>query len=156
MWVLMEQFIQLGTAADIVVFGTLVGLFVVYAVWQHTGLLLSLALSLPIAGFLFLLFPYRLALDAFSPWAPLGLFALFVLCTLWVFQRTVGIASGSGRPLHIVTTALALAVLLIAFSYHVVPLNGLYDFGSTFDSFFGSTTGFFWIVTLAMLALFVV
>lgn len=152
----MEQFLNISSTADVAILGILIALFIIYAVWQSTGLLLSLALSLPIAGFLFTAFPYHSELTSIAPWSPLVLFALLVLLTLWIFQRTVGIASGSGRPIHIVTTAIALAVLLISFSYHVVPLEGIYDFGSTFDSFFGSTTYFFWIVALAMLALFVV
>ena len=157
----MEQLLSLGNVTDITILGVLVATFIIYAVWRNTGPLLSTAPALPIAGFVHQIFPYHNEVASFFPnafvqWVPLVIFSLFLLLTLWILQRTIGSAFGSERPLHIVTTSVALAVLLISFSYQVVPLENIYDFGSTFDGFFGSPIIFFWIVALALLALFVV
>jgi len=148
--------LSLTPAADFAVVGILVALFILYAFWQGTGLLITIALSLPIAGFLFLIFPYKTQLEMLTPWAPLLLFIGLVVAALWVLQKTIGTASGSSRALHIVTTAITLTLLLITFSYHIVPIENIYNFGSTFDSLFAPATNFFWVVALAILALFVV
>lgn len=156
----MEQFLTSSALTDVAILGVLIALFILYAAWQSTGILLSIAIALPIAGFLYSLFPYVPEVQGFLPvpdtWANIFVFAIFLIASLWVLQRTIGFASGNGRPLHIVTTALALSALLIAFSYHIVPIDQLYNFGATFDAVFDSPSHFFWIVTLALLALFVV
>jgi len=157
----MENILSLAGATDTAILGVLVAIFIIYAVWKSTGLLISIVISLPIAGFIYKIFPYHSEVANFfssslAPWTALVLFILLTLITLWILQRTIGPASGNGRPIHIVTVAVALAVILISFSYHVVPIDGLYDFGGTFDTFFGSPTSFFWVLTLALLALFVV
>jgi len=157
----MENILSSSGMTDIAILGVLIALFIIYAVWRNTGLLLSVSIALPIAGFVYQIFPYHENVASFlptalAPWASLVLFCLFLLFALWILQRTIGAAFGSGRPLHIVTTSVALAVLLISFSYHVVPIENIYDFGSSFDSFFGSINTFFWVVSLALLALFVV
>jgi hypothetical protein len=154
---MLEEMLSLAMAPDLAVVTVLLAVLIIYGVIQGTGVLLSVALALPIAGFLYQVFPYQLELASLSPWSPPVLFILLVLFTIWILQRTIGLASGSNRPIHIVITAVALTALLISFSYHVVLLpEGLYDFGNTFDAFFGSTTNFFWIVALALLTLFVV
>lgn len=150
-----------ANASDFALAASLIAVFVLYGAFRSTGMLLSIALSMPIAGFLFVIFPYHTEIVSFMPaafelWVPILLFGLFLLLTLWILQRTVGIASGSEHALHIVTTALALTAIIIAFLYHIVPLEEIHDFGSTFDMLFASTTNFFWIVILALLALFVV
>lgn len=156
----MEQFLTSSSITDVAILGVLIALFIIYAAWQSTGMLLSIAIALPIAGMLYLFFPYLAEVQQLLPlpdtWTQLIVFGIFLLAALWILQRTIGLASGSGRPLHIVTTAIALSVLLISFSYHVVPIEQLYDFGATFDGIFASTSHFFWILALALLALFVV
>lgn len=149
-----------ANASDFALAASLIAVFILYGAFRSTGMLLSIALSMPIAGFLFVIFPYHSEIASLIPvlgaWSSLLLFGLFVLLTLWILQRTVGIASGSEHTVHIVTTAFALTAIIIAFLYHIVPLEEIHDFGLTFNMLFASTTNFFWIVILALLALFVV
>ena len=153
------EFVSTLGITDITIVAVIMTICVVYALWRDTGLLVSTALALPIAGFMYALFPYTESITALLPLGTTGasllLFTLFVLLTLWIFQRTTGIASGSERPLHIVITATSLTTLLIGFAYHVVPIETLHDFGPTFDSLFASATHFFWIAAVALLALFI-
>lgn len=154
----MELIGSLGIT-DITIIAVIMTLLVVYAIWQGTGLLVSLGLSLPIAGFIYSYFPYHSGLQEMLPLPPESVGPLFfvflTLMALWIIQRTTGMASGSERSLNIVITAAALTTLVVAFSYHVFPGSSIYDFGPAFDSFFGSAKNFFWIVALALLALFI-
>lgn len=157
----MNTLVSFGAATDITITATLVAVCVVYSLWKNTGPLLSIALSLPIAGFFFTLFPYReemliLISHSAAPWLSLVLFLLFLVLALWILQRIVGTPIGKDNTFHIITTSIALTILLIAFWYHIDSLEKIYDFGSPFDSLFGSSTNFFWITILAILALFVV
>jgi len=156
-----EETLSMAIAPDLAIFLLLAAILIIYAVVQGTGLLISVAIALPISAFLYSFFPYHAemttALPAMlQPWAAIILFIVFTLFILWVLQRTIGLANGSDRPIHIVATAIALTLLIVAFTYHVIPIEGIYDFGSAFDDFFESSATFFWIVALVLLAFFVV
>ena len=153
------EFLSSVAASDLAVIGIMIALFALYSWWQDTGVVILIAISMPIAGFFFNYFPYH---DAFAELTHLGSFSqiLFFIVLLalsaWIVRRTVGIGIGGTRPIHVITTSLALAILIVSFSYHIIPIDGIYEFGPFFDSIFGSVTNFFWITALALLALFVV
>ncbi len=156
----MDGLLASSIAPDLAVLILLASVFIVYGIMEGSGILVSTIFAVPVASLLYLIFPYHsamlsLAPGSFAAWASVILFALFVWFSLWVQHRTVGIASGSGRPFYIVFGSSLLALLFISVTYHVVPIDGIYSFGSTFDSLFESTTSFFWILVLALLALFV-
>ncbi len=147
-------------ATDVAIIVLLITIFTIYAALRGTGLLISLLISLPIAGFLYNIFPYNdqvqsLLPATFEPWTPFVTLFLFLILLMLILRRSVGSMHGSRRPIHIAITAVALTVLGISFSYHVVPIEHLYDFGATFDGFFESPSSFFWVMTLSLMALFV-
>lgn len=160
----MSMFTELLNSAfttDVAVIVILIAIFVIYAVFRSTGLLISILLSLPIAGFLYNIFPYYTTVQsllpkAFEPWVPFVILFLFIVPLMLVLHRSVGPVHGSRRPIHITITAVALTVVVISFSYHVIPIDSLYDFGATFDGFFESSQSLFWFVSVALLALLVV
>ena len=152
----MDQLLSSSTAPDLAIAILLLAPLVIYAAVQGAGLLVVIIHALLISGFLFLIFPYQQEIAAFSPWAPFVLFIALVVLSGLVLYRSVGPGSASHKPLHIAIAASALTLLLISFSYHVVPIEQFYDFGASFDQFFGSVHNFFWITALAILALFVV
>lgn len=158
---MLQETLSLAMASDVAVVILMIAIFILYAVIRGTGLLHLIALSLPIAGFLYSVFPYKDAVLSFvpeylDPWGLVLVFVVFVLFALWSLYRIIGPANGGKGALQVVVTAVVLTLMIIFFSYHVISLENLYNFGESFDSFFSSTTNFFWALALALLALFVV
>lgn len=158
---MLQETLSLAMASDVAVIILMIAIFILYAVIRGTGLLHLLALSLPIAGFLYLVFPFKdtvisLFPEYLSSWGLLLIFLVFVLFALWALYRIIGPANGGKRAFQVVVTAVVLTLMIVFFSYHVVSLENLYNFGESFDAFFSSSTNFFWALTLALVALFVV
>tara|TARA_B100000745_G_scaffold292473_1_gene233349 strand:+ start:8013 stop:8486 length:474 start_codon:yes stop_codon:yes gene_type:complete len=156
----MEGLLSSSIAPDLAILILLTSVFIIYGIMEGSGILVSTIIAAPIAGLLYLIFPYHAELLAVMPsglaaWVPLLLFGIFIWFTLWIQHRTVGIARGSGRPFYVVVVSTLLALLLISFTYHIVPIDSLYSFSSTFDTLFESTTSLFWILIIALFALFV-
>jgi hypothetical protein len=157
----MSELLSTAVVADAAVVAVLFAIFILYAVWQDMGALIVTAIALPVAAFLFGAFPYTESIAEWFPeslrdFTPLALFIVFLLLCVWIVRRTVGTGVGGKRALHVLAVSAALTAMVIAFTYHVVSVAPIYDFSPMFDSIFGSTTYFFWIIALALLALFVV
>ena len=153
------ELLSFAGATDLAIAGVLIALLIFYSWWRGTGSLVLTAIAMPLAGFFFTLFPYHSELNSISPLGTLTdpLFFIFLLVLgVWVIRRTIGAGFGGTRPMHVIFTSFALTLLLITFSYHVVPIESVYDFGPLFDSIFGPEVHSFWISAIAMLALFVV
>ncbi|PCI28308.1 hypothetical protein COB52_03855 [Candidatus Kaiserbacteria bacterium] len=148
---MLDALLSSQMAPDLAIALLMVSVFVIYGVVYGTGKLKSLLIALPISGFVFSAFPYTESIS--SDWAPLGVFLIILFIAMWVLGKTLGSASGNGRLIHIFATAISLTALLIFFAHHVVPIN--YAFGNSFDIIFASTTNFFWIIAIAIVAVFV-
>ena len=154
----MDQLIGAAASTDWAIVIALLVASAGYSYWKGTGFIISLILAMPIAGFLYTVFPYHEALANFvSPtFEPIVLFFALLLAVLFIMHRTTGFAVGSDKPLHIAGASVILTIMLIGFSYHIVPIEQFYNFGPSFDAFFGSVANFFWVTTIAIFALFVV
>jgi len=156
----MDALLTVVSNADFAITGVLLATCILYAAWRGTDLLLSIIISLLLAGFVYQAFPYHSEIAALfsstlAPLVSLVLFFFIVLIMLSILRRAIGVANGNGRPIHILIISIVVTTLLISFSYHVVPIDQLYDFGDMFDTLFESGASFFWIVAFALLSLFI-
>ena len=147
----MQQLFGFATT-DLAVVGTLLAIFILYSLWQGTERLLSLLLALPVAGFLYIIFPYQSWVTSFVPAEVV--FLIFTLVILWIVKSAVGGFRGGNTPVHILGVSVVLTLLLIVFSYNIIPIEEFYDFKEPFDTFFESTKTLFWITVLALGVLF--
>ena len=156
----MDALLTIVSNADFAIAGLMLATCILYAAWRGTDLLLSIIISLLLAGFVYQSFPYHSVIasffpSAFTPIVSIGLFIALVFIMLSILRRAIGVANGNNRPIHIFIISVVLTALLISFSYHIVPIAPLYDFGDIFDTLFESGASFFWIIAFALLSLFV-
>ncbi len=150
----------LTNASDLAIVGMLCAVLILVAVTRGgTGLLVLGGIALVLGGFITSIFPYTdtLATTLGIPavWGGMLVLLLATLGSVLLLRNTVGYGLGSSSPRAIIGTAVALTALVIAFSYHIVPLDVVYNFGAPFDAVFAPAAHFFWIVIAALVLFFI-
>ena len=143
----------------ILVFGALLG----YAVIRGNRALITLILGLYIALLISLKFPYYDALynllSRGGTSAPIVAVILFVLFTAFgtiLFDRLLPRDYGEmygGVAKKAILVVLA-TILVMAYSYHVLPVTSLIDPGSAVGTLFAPPQYFFWLLLLPLIGLF--
>lgn len=122
------------------------------------SLLISLYISIPIISF----FPYLQKVLFFGDtvdkmlYTQIVFFFLIVVLINIIIDRVISWELGSrGMRKLIELGALALSSggLLIAISYHIIPITTLHDFASPIDSLFASGALFFWWLVIPLTVL---
>ena len=115
-------------------------------------------MSIYIAGFLYQNVPVdRLVLFSGSAgmatFSKMIIFGVIFAVVWWLVARTLLLSLGGGGRSLFVSGGLALAIvlLLLAYSYHLIALEPLYNFGPLFDRFLAPEQHFLWLL-LAPLA----
>ncbi len=148
-------------STDVAVLVAMVCVLVAYGAVFGTALVLRVIVALPIAAFLYGVFPYTHTLvEQFATlpeWlVPFVLFALLVAVGVWALTRIVGDGYGNKRPVHILVVALVCTMLLLAIAHALLPIESLYTFGDQLHAFFASPATLFWGTAIGLLALFAI
>lgn len=139
------------------------GVFLFFALTRGRQTVTNIILGLYLALLLSLEFPFY---DAFlsnigsgsESVLRLALFAFFALVSTWLFARILPreyderAFEGFGRKLLL---ALAGTILVMIFSYHVLPITDFITPGSPINTLFGSEGTFFWWLLAPLVILFV-
>lgn len=148
---------------DTIILATVFLVFFIYSLkFGKRGivsLIFSLYISIPIISF----FPYLQKITFLGDnvkadiYSQIGLFILLVVLINSIVGRIIDwdIDNGGFKKL-IENGALSIAAggLLIAISYHIVPITALHDFGNLIDSIFASGTLFFWWLAAPLIIIF--
>lgn len=138
--------------------------FLFIALKQGRQLVTNLILGLYLALLISIEFPYY---DAFfqssSPEAEsvvrLVIFGVFAILSTWLYTRILpreydeGTFEGFGRKFLL---AAAGTILVMVYSYHVLPVTEFIEPGSPINFLFGSEQSFFWWLMAPIIILFVV
>src|SRR3989344_144194 len=143
----------------ILVFGALLA----YAAVRGNRALVTLILGLYIALLISLKFPYYDALynllsrgGSSSSVVAVILFALFTGCGTILFERLLPRDYGEmygGVAKKAILVALA-TILVMAYSYHVLPVTSIIDPGSAVGTLFAPPQYFFWFLLAPLIGLF--
>lgn len=147
----------------------LVGLVVVlffFGLRYDKGSIIALILSLYVALLAYIHFPFKEQILLFGAndfqilVSNAILFSLFTIIIYTIINRVfyAEFPSRSGRRFtQAFLLALAGTALLIAFSYHVLPITSVYDFGASVDALFAPSSLFFWwLIAPLVVFLFVI
>ncbi|MBI4086643.1 hypothetical protein HY416_01525 [Candidatus Kaiserbacteria bacterium] len=143
----------------IVVFGALLA----YAAIRGNRALITLLLGLYIALLVSLKFPYYDAIygvlsrgESGAPIAAIIVFVIFTVLATLLFGRLLPRDYREiyeGVPKKILLAVLA-TILVMAYSYHVLPVTALFDPGSAVGALFSPPQYFFWLLLLPLIGLF--
>jgi hypothetical protein len=131
-----------------------------YALARGNRALISLILGLYIALLISLKFPYYDALRGIAAErgaaVTIGLFAIFTALGTVLFERLLprdygDMYEGIGKKTILVVLA---TVLVMAYSYHVLPVTSIINPGSSISALFGPPEYFFWLMLLPLVGLF--
>lgn len=146
---------------DGVIILCLFGALLLYGLRYGKRRILTLTLSLYVALLVYMHFPYELDIFAgsafqslFAGSAVFGGFTAFVYLTI---ARSVHAEFPYNRVKRYTEAGVLSACaagLLLAFSYHVLPVSTLYDFNPQIDTFFASSKLFFWWLVIPLVGLF--
>ncbi len=154
----------LGISVDMLVVGVLVVLLLAFGIHYGRNAAITLIVALYIALALYANFPYtdRLVLLKNSAhgvlYSHLVIFFLLMALGYAMLSRVLlpdFSARTPGRILDSIILALTTAGLLVAFSYHIFPLDSIYNFGPAIDRLFASTTLFFWWLIAPLGAIYI-
>jgi len=146
----------------IVVFAALL----TYAVMRGRRALISFILGLYIALLISIKFPYYAAIHDLAGGKGINdsistiiVFTVFTLIGAFLFEKIISYEYGE-RPLESITKKVILAVLgtmlLMAYSYHVLPVTSIIDPGSAVSALFAPSQYFFWFLVTPLIGLFFV
>lgn len=136
------------------------GVFLVYGVIRGRAAIVNLILGLYFALLISLKFPYYdLLLGSMqNKTIPMiALFAVFTIAATFIFGRLMPTDTlessfeGFGKKLLFAFVA---SVLVMAYSYHVLPVTDLVTPGSHIQALFGPEDRFFWWLIIPFAALF--
>ena len=144
----------------IAVFVSLFGFAVVYGKRRIMTFIMSLYLTYG----LFIVFPYANKLtgfvseETFSP-LTLGVSVFSVLFfVIYIILNDIICAEftteGVRRWVEAGTLSAVATALIFAFSYHVLPIEEIYNFGDQIDVLFSSEQSFFWWLAVPLLGIF--
>ena len=143
----------------IVVYGT----FLSYSMWKGTQAIVNLTLSLYLALLISLKFPYYSMLLGSAESAKtesiltIFVFIIFTILSKWLFNRLMPLDSVEStfeyfsKKLLFATGA---TILIMAFSYHALPVTELITPGSPINYLFASEANFFWWLLVPLVLLF--
>ena len=145
----------------IVVFGALLA----YAIVRGRRALIALILGLYVALLISLKFPYydqifSSAAGASTTMLTILVFAVFTGIGTFLFERLLADEYDDEPALSGVakkaTVALLGTVLVMAYSYHVLPVTALLDPGASVGALFAPEQYFFWFLIIPLVGLFFV
>ncbi len=145
----------------IVVFGALLA----YAVVRGRRALIALILGLYVALLISLKFPYHDAVFARAPGLStttltILIFAVFTGVGAFLFERLLAEEYDDEPALAGIAKKAMVAVLgtvlVMAYSYHVLPVTGLVDPGAAIGALFAPQEYFFWFLVIPFVGLFFV
>lgn len=127
--------------------------------------MMSVIISLYLAYALFIVFPYADRLseiineEILSPLmaGSIVFFVLFIIIYL-IASRIICAeftTRGARRWLEAGILSAVTTTLLLAFSYHILPIEEIYDFGEQIDILFASEQYFFWWLVVPFLGIFI-
>lgn len=134
--------------------------FFIYALWRGRYALVNLILGLYFALLISLYFPYYQTLkDNFgdSPIIPIILFILFTILGVRLFRRHIPgddyerTFQSFAQKILLTTAA---TVLVMAYSFHILPLTDIVHTSSFFQQLFAPAEYFFWWLILPIIILF--
>lgn len=159
--------IELITIApiDLIVIFILFGFFLGIGFQYGKKHIIALILSLYISSFIYLFFPYtdriiQLETSGFVLAIIITGISFVAFIVLYItLNRVVNISfpsSSSKRWLEASIVSIFSTTLILALSYHIFPIENIYDFSAPIDSFFESDEYFFWWLVVPLIALFFV
>ncbi|MDP6387666.1 MAG: hypothetical protein QGG63_00040 [Candidatus Pacebacteria bacterium] len=139
---------------DTIILITIFVAFFVYGLRYGKGRIISLILSFYISIPIIFSFPYIEKLSfAYSQIAVFLLIIVFLNIVISRFVYEEFPSRGLRRLIEAGLLSVSAGGLLLALSYHIIPITALHDFAAPIDALFTSTTTFFWwlIIPLAVL-----
>lgn len=146
----------MSLSTDIFVIVAIVGALFLWGMLRGTDTLVAFVLSLIGSVALYLAFPYEEMLRT-SPALPIALFIFLVSILYVVLISVVSVYSFSGGAVAWLKNgllAIAGGGLLVAISYHVVPIAFLYEWAGALDLLFASPDMLFWWMIVPLPILF--
>lgn len=149
---------SLDTVILITIFVVLLVYGLRYGKYRMISLVLSFYIVIPIISF----FPYLQNLSILGEsanatlYSQIGVFLLIVIFLNIILSRFICEefpSRGMRRFFEAGLLSISSGGLLLAISYHIIPITALYDFAAPVDSLFASAAMFFWwlIIPLAVL-----
>lgn len=138
-------------------------LFLAYAMAKGRQSLINLIMGLYLALLISLEFPYYSYITGETENAKtesilmIAVFAVFTLLSTILFNRLMpreyeeGTFEGFGKK---AVYAIIATILVVSYSYHVLPVTDLVDPGSPVATLFGSESSFFWWLLVPLVTLF--
>ncbi len=153
------------TPYDILFFSILFGGLFGFGLRYGVNKIFTLIVSLYFVAFVSHQFPYTEKLigsqigDVKLTALIIGLFLVFFAVIYIIFSRIMRATfslSGRGRWFEVAILCLVTTTLIVAFLYHVFPLQSMYDFSDSIDSLFASSEAFFWWLVAPIAVVFFV
>ena len=142
------------------------GALFAYAIVRGKRALIALILGLYIALLISLEFPYYERIFAMTSgggnseaMATIGLFAIFTMASAFLAERLISYEyeerafEGIGKKILL---AMLGTVLILTYSYHVLPITTIVDPGATISSLFAPPEYFFWLLMIPLVGLFII
>lgn len=129
-----------------------------YGKYRMISLMLSFYIVIPIISS----FPYLKSFSFFgestnaATYSQIAVFLLIVVFLNVILSRFVCEefpSRGLRRLIEAGVLSISSGGLLLALSYHIIPITALYDFAAPIDAIFASTTMFFWWLIIPLAAL---
>jgi len=152
-----------GISLDFIILGALFAV-VFFFTWRR-GIASggAVLIALYIAGFVYQNVPVeKLTLFSGSPAmavvSKIIIFVVLAAVVWWLVARTLLLSLGGGGTSLFVSIGLsaAIIVLLLTYSYHLIGLEPLYNFGSIFDTVFAPEANFLWLILAPLAVLLLV
>lgn len=140
---------------------TVFSFFLIYAIVRGRQHLINVVMGLYFALLISLEFPYYDVITGKTDSAGLtiGVFVIFTILSTFLFKRLMpseyleNAFESLGKKLLL---ALAATALIMAYSYHVLPITALIDPGTPMQTLFASESSFFWWLFAPLVVLFLI
>jgi hypothetical protein len=156
----------LSFAREFLVLICIFGALFAYAIVRGKRALIALILGLYIALLISLEFPYYEAIFNMTSregnseaMVTIGLFAIFTMVSAFLAERLISYEyeerafEGIGKKILL---AMLGTVLILTYSYHVLPITTIVDPGATISSLFAPREYFFWLLMIPLAGLFII
>ncbi|GEM_PF-4309711 len=142
-----EQLIsQAVSYPDLVFLALLLGLFILYGLFRGIKALSEFALALPIAAFIYTMFPYDLG------WGEPALFAIITIVSAWVIARDTSGLDDGRQFAKVALAALGAMLLLVVISAGTIDFTSIYTFSGKIAEILTSNTYKFYIASAGLVA----
>ncbi len=138
---------QAANYPDYIVIGMVFVLLALYGFVRGTKALSELAISLPIAAFVYSIFPYDLG------WGEPAMFAIITIAIIWVVARYTSGLDDNKDFRKIAFAALGATLMLLVISFGTVDFTSLYNFGAKVSDTLAIATYKFYIIVAALIAI---